>query len=289
MNKVTKAVVPEGWRDDLDLIRACLEGYPSAPARNHAMSVIRKLLAAPSPAPVQPADDAPVEAVPVAYMHTLSEGTFGEDGWNTQFLRNEQEAKEELFIHGGTVMALFTQPPQVQQVAAAVPCTCQMGRPSCNCTTAPASQVLHIPLPALRTIGAKCLSEGDCMAVGIPFEGYEKGIYDAVEAIRAIAHKPASQVISSSTHAVRHGTNPFEENTPAFWAYEGWQEGWQAHISALSATIKDERALFENYCSNNGYPLSGYGGHYSNIRTRNNWMGWQARAALAHKPASGEA
>lgn len=57
---------------------------------------------------------------------------------------------------------------------------------------APASQVLHIPLPALRNIGAKCLSEGDCMAVGIPFEGYEKGIYDAVEAIRALAHKPAS-------------------------------------------------------------------------------------------------
>lgn len=43
--------VLEGWRDDLNLIRACVEGYPSAPARNQAMAIIRKLLAAaPSPA-----------------------------------------------------------------------------------------------------------------------------------------------------------------------------------------------------------------------------------------------
>lgn len=67
-------------------------------------------------------------------------------------------------------------------------------------------------------------------------------------------------------------------------------EFWQSHDRGLFSRVEqpakdargvDERTAFEAYAASQGYPLDGHGGHYSNIRTRNNWMGWQARALLA--------
>ncbi|MGU7812670.1 hypothetical protein [Burkholderia sp. AW49-1] len=45
----------------------------------------------------------------------------------------------------------------------------------------------------------------------------------------------------------------------------------------------DERAAFEANARKLGMPLDSNGGHYSNIRTRNRWLGWQARAASANE------
>lgn len=39
----------DGVRDDLDLIRSVLDGYPASIARDHALSVVRKLIAAKEP------------------------------------------------------------------------------------------------------------------------------------------------------------------------------------------------------------------------------------------------
>ncbi|KAA5921321.1 hypothetical protein F1536_23030 [Achromobacter xylosoxidans] len=60
-------------------------------------------------------------------------------------------------------------------------------------------------------------------------------------------------------------------------------------LSKLRAPVADERAAFEAYARRNGYPLNGHGGFYGNTRTRNQWMGWKARAALASAPADPEA
>jgi addiction module HigA family antidote len=45
-NTAERAAVPEGWRDELDLIRAVLEGYQPSIARNDALRAVRKLLSA---------------------------------------------------------------------------------------------------------------------------------------------------------------------------------------------------------------------------------------------------
>lgn len=49
-----------------------------------------------------------------------------------------------------------------------------------------------------------------------------------------------------------------------------------------------EREAFEKDAAELGMPLDGHGGHYSNIRTRNRWLGWQARAALSRRPAASD-
>lgn len=36
------------------------------------------------------------------------------------------------------------------------------------------------------------------------------------------------------------------------------------------------RDKFEAHAKEQGLPLAGHGGHYSNIRTRNRWLGWEA-------------
>jgi len=51
------------------------------------------------------------ESAPVAYMHTLSDGTFGDSGWNVQFLRDQKEADSEKATLGGIVAPLYTAPP----------------------------------------------------------------------------------------------------------------------------------------------------------------------------------
>ena len=53
-----------------------------------------------------------------------------------------------------------------------------------------------------------------------------------------------------------------------------------------SAPVADERPAFEAYARRNGYPLNGHGGFYGNNRTRNQWMGWKARAAMASAPVA---
>ena len=50
----------------------------------------------------------------VAWMHTLSEGEFGDSGWNVQFLRSQKEADEEMRVHGGTAQALFPSQSAIQ-------------------------------------------------------------------------------------------------------------------------------------------------------------------------------
>lgn len=70
--------LPDGWRDDLDLIRACVEGYPPAIARNTALATIRKLLSTPQPsdklqqastAQVEPASDLTTIPCPACDPH----------------------------------------------------------------------------------------------------------------------------------------------------------------------------------------------------------------------------
>lgn len=67
------------------------------------------LFAAPVAAAVQG------DAKPLAYMHILAEGKFGNEGWNTQFLRSPQEAESERAIHGGTVIQLIDAQPSPAQ------------------------------------------------------------------------------------------------------------------------------------------------------------------------------
>jgi hypothetical protein len=47
-----------------------------------------------------------------------------------------------------------------------------------------------------------------------------------------------------------------------------------------------EREAFEDFAARNSLPLQSHGGFYSNIRTRNAWIGWQARASLAASAGS---
>ncbi|HDV8348782.1 TPA: hypothetical protein RKT01_000518 [Burkholderia vietnamiensis] len=53
--------------------------------------------------------------------------------------------------------------------------------------------------------------------------------------------------------------------------------------SAAVPAPADERAAFEANARKLGMRLDSNGGHYSNIRTRNRWLGWQARAASANE------
>ena len=70
--------------------------------------------------------------------------------------------------------------------------------------------------------------------------------------------------------------------------HAAWNRRAASDAPADGREAVDERAAFEADAKRLGMPLENSGGHYANIRTRNRWLGWQARAALATAPTMSE-
>lgn len=135
------------------------------------------------------------------------------------------------------------------------------------------TSTVSTPGVSFDAAGHECMSEDECIAAGVNFAGYERGVADAIDACEKLAKLRAS----TSTASAPSQTQSAPISTPAIGApHSGKTTAANAGGQAIQPqTVSDERKAFDAYW--NALDCAGATDAEIEMCEYAAWQAWQAR------------